>query len=116
MRHPPNPGGIPPLTILYQHLNGLISAYQLYDECMKQQEGDSKKRIAFPIQLFAEGSAAIQPGFLQNPDVRRWLNGIEPAWTMLEFDSYNALNEEPSALVSGSRCMRAFSGFRVCWT
>jgi len=24
---------------------------------MKQQEGDSKKRIAFPIQLFAEGSA-----------------------------------------------------------
>lgn len=27
---------------------------------MKQQEGDSKKRIAFPIQLFAEGSADVQ--------------------------------------------------------
>src|SRR3954447_14493482 len=27
---------------------------------MKQQEGDSKKQIAFPIQLFAEGSADVQ--------------------------------------------------------
>ena len=39
----------------------------------------------------------VAPGFLQNPEVRRWLNGIEPAWTMLEFDSYSALHEEPSA-------------------
>jgi hypothetical protein len=39
----------------------------------------------------------VAPGFLQNPDVRRWLNGVEPAWTMLEFDSLNALRHEPSA-------------------
>src|SRR5882724_5339249 len=39
----------------------------------------------------------VAPGFLQNPEVRRWLNGVEPAWTMLEFDSFNALNHEPSA-------------------
>jgi hypothetical protein len=39
----------------------------------------------------------VAPGFLQNPEVRQWLNGIEPAWTMLEFNSYNALNHEPSA-------------------
>ena len=39
----------------------------------------------------------VAPGFLQNPEVRRWLNGIEPAWTMLEFNSLNALHEEPSA-------------------
>jgi hypothetical protein len=39
----------------------------------------------------------VAPGFLQNPEVRRWLNGVEPAWTMLEFGSYNALNHEPSA-------------------
>jgi len=39
----------------------------------------------------------VAPGFLANPEVRRWLNGTEPAWTMLEFDSYNALHEEPSA-------------------
>jgi hypothetical protein len=36
------------------------------------------------------------PGILQNPEVRRWLNGVEPAWTMLEFNSLNALRHEPS--------------------
>ncbi len=39
----------------------------------------------------------VAPGFLQNHEVRRWLNGIEPAWTMLEIASFNALHEEPSA-------------------
>src|SRR6266446_3761895 len=38
----------------------------------------------------------VSPGFLANPEVRRWLNGIEPAWTMLEFNSLNALRHEPS--------------------
>ena len=39
----------------------------------------------------------VAPGFLANPEVRRWLNGVEPAWTMLEFESFNALHDEPSA-------------------
>ena len=39
----------------------------------------------------------VAPGLLQNPEIRRWLNGIEPAWTMLEFNSFNALLGEPSA-------------------
>ena len=39
----------------------------------------------------------VAPGFLENPEVRRWLNGVEPAWTMLDFDSVNALRHEPSA-------------------
>jgi hypothetical protein len=39
----------------------------------------------------------VAPGFLANPEVRSWLSGIEPAWTMLEFDSFNALRHEPSA-------------------
>src|SRR6516162_795686 len=43
------------------------------------------------------GPRMVAPGFLANPEVRRWLNGVEPAWTMLEFDSFNALHEEPSA-------------------
>jgi len=34
---------------------------------------------------------------LANPEVRLWLNGVEPAWTMLDFDSFNALHDEPSA-------------------
>jgi hypothetical protein len=43
------------------------------------------------------GQVVVAPGFLQNPEVRRWLNGIEPAWTTLEVNSYNALHHEPSA-------------------
>ena len=39
----------------------------------------------------------VASGFLQNPEVRQWLNGVEPAWTMLEFNSLNALRHEPSA-------------------
>jgi len=39
----------------------------------------------------------VAPGFLENPEVRRWLNGVEPAWTILDFDSFNALHDEPSA-------------------
>src|SRR5215469_17876647 len=39
----------------------------------------------------------VAPGMLANPEVRLWLNGVEPAWTMLEFDNFNALHEEPSA-------------------
>jgi hypothetical protein len=39
----------------------------------------------------------VAPGFLTNPEVRRWLNGVEPAWTMLEYDSFNSLRKEPSA-------------------
>ena len=35
-------------------------------------------------------------GLLQTPQVREWLNGIEPAWTLLEFGSFNALRREPS--------------------
>src|ERR1700724_2645122 len=39
----------------------------------------------------------VAPGFLKNPKVRRWLNGVEPAWTTLELNSLNALRHEPSA-------------------
>jgi hypothetical protein len=33
---------------------------------------------------------------LANPEVRGWLNGVEPAWTMHELNSLNALRHEPS--------------------
>jgi len=39
----------------------------------------------------------VAPGFLQNAEVRQWLNGIEPAWTMLDFGSYSVLHQEPLA-------------------
>ncbi len=37
----------------------------------------------------------VAPGFLQNPEVRRWLDGVEPAWAMLDFASYVVLRQEP---------------------
>src|ERR1700731_182343 len=36
-------------------------------------------------------------GYLQGPHVRQWLDGVEPAWTLLTFDSLRALRREPSA-------------------
>jgi hypothetical protein len=39
----------------------------------------------------------VAPGFLANTEVRRWLNGVEPTWTMLDFDSFSALHDEPSS-------------------
>jgi hypothetical protein len=39
----------------------------------------------------------LAPGFFSNPEVRRWLNGVMPAWTILDLDSLKSLQEEPSA-------------------
>jgi len=38
----------------------------------------------------------VAPGFLLTPKMARWLGGIEPAWTLLTFESFNALRREPS--------------------
>ena len=35
--------------------------------------------------------------FLRNAQVREWLDGVEPAWTVLTFESLRALRQEPSA-------------------
>ena len=34
--------------------------------------------------------------FLHDPRVRKWLDGVEPDWTLLTFDSLRALRQEPS--------------------
>ena len=39
----------------------------------------------------------VAEDFLQDQQVRQWLDGIEPAWTLLTFDSLRALRQEPSA-------------------
>ncbi len=38
----------------------------------------------------------VAPNFLHDPEVRRWLGGVEPAWTLLKMESLNALRREPS--------------------
>ena len=37
----------------------------------------------------------VAPGMLQNPSVRNWLGGIEPAWTLLDQASFDALQRPP---------------------
>lgn len=45
----------------------------------------------------------VAEDFLKDPQVRRWLDGVEPAWTLLTFDSLRALRQEPSAGQSAIR-------------
>ena len=35
--------------------------------------------------------------FLHDPQVRQWLDGVEPAWTLLTLNNLRALRQEPSA-------------------
>ena len=45
----------------------------------------------------------VAEDFLHDPEVRQWLNGIEPAWTLLTFESLQALRQEPSAISQAVR-------------
>ena len=45
----------------------------------------------------------VAADFLQDLQVRQWLNGVEPAWTLLTFESLRALREEPSAVQTAIR-------------
>jgi len=38
----------------------------------------------------------VAPGMLQNPAVQQWLDGIHPAWTLLDQASFDALRHPPS--------------------
>ena len=38
----------------------------------------------------------VAPGMLQNDAVKKWLGGIEPAWTLLDQPSFDALRRSPS--------------------
>jgi hypothetical protein len=38
----------------------------------------------------------VAPGMLQNPSVKNWLGGIEPAWALLDQASFDALRRPPS--------------------
>jgi hypothetical protein len=38
----------------------------------------------------------VAPDVLQDESVKRWLGGLEPAWTLLDCDSFTALRGPPS--------------------
>ena len=42
-------------------------------------------------------------GLSQDPRVQGWLDGVEPAWTLLTFESLQALRHEPSAIRTAIR-------------
>src|SRR5438128_11633809 len=45
----------------------------------------------------------VAEDFLQDPQVRGWLDAVEPAWTLLTFESLRALRHEPSAVQTAIR-------------
>jgi hypothetical protein len=45
----------------------------------------------------------VAPGMLQNPSVKSWLGGIEPAWTLLDDASFAALSRPPSPSIGPIR-------------
>ena len=51
--------------------------------------------------------------FLHDPQVRKWLDGIEPAWTLLTFDSLRALRQEPSASQAAIRIANDLSADEI---
>src|SRR5262245_28255917 len=45
----------------------------------------------------------VAEDFLQDPQIRGWLEGVAPAWTLLTFDSLRALRHQPSAVQTAIR-------------
>ena len=55
----------------------------------------------------------VAEDFLQDPQVRQWLDGVEPAWTLLTFDSLRALRQEPSAVQTAIRIANDLSADEI---
>jgi hypothetical protein len=55
----------------------------------------------------------VAEDFLQDAQVRQWLDGVEPAWTLLTFDSLRALRQEPSASQTAIRIANDLNGDEI---
>src|SRR5258706_557590 len=55
----------------------------------------------------------IARDFLHDPEVRRWLGNVEPAWTLLDMASLNALRREPSKDTSALRLANDLTGVEI---
>ena len=55
----------------------------------------------------------VAEDFLRDPQVRQWLDGIEPAWTLLTFKSLQALRQEPSAIQTAIRIANDLSADEI---
>jgi len=45
----------------------------------------------------------VATSMLQNPSIKRWLDGVEPAWTLLDQASFAALHRPPSPMAGPIR-------------
>src|ERR1700682_5878125 len=55
----------------------------------------------------------VAEDFLQDRQVRQWLDGVEPAWTLLTFDSLRALRQEASASQIAIRIANDLSAYEI---
>jgi hypothetical protein len=55
----------------------------------------------------------VAADFLRDTQVRQWLDGVEPAWTLLTFDSLRALRQEPSAVQTAIRIANDLSADEI---
>jgi hypothetical protein len=57
----------------------------------------------------------VAADYLRDTQVRQWLDGVEPAWMLLTFDSLRALLQEPSAVQTAIRIANDLSvqGFPI---
>ena len=55
----------------------------------------------------------VAEDFLQDQQVRQWLDGVEPAWTLLTFDSLRALRRQPSARQNAIRIANDLSADEI---
>src|SRR5450631_207705 len=55
----------------------------------------------------------VAADYLRDTQVRQWLDGVEPAWTLLTFDSLRALRQEPSAVHTAIRIANDLSAYEV---
>jgi hypothetical protein len=55
----------------------------------------------------------VAEDFLRGTQVRQWLDGVEPAWTLLTFDSLLALRREPSAVQTAIRIANDLSADEI---
>src|SRR5258708_37431403 len=55
----------------------------------------------------------VAEDFLQDPQVRKWLDRVEPAWTLLTFESLRALRQEPSAAQTAIRIANNLSADEI---
>jgi hypothetical protein len=55
----------------------------------------------------------VAADYLLDTQVRQWLDGVEPAWTLLTFDSLRALRQEPSAVQTAIRIANDLSADEI---